>query len=81
MKRRLGKEIGKGSTVQLAYVADGAESAVTSTLAVLLSRLSGQIGRRGALECASQPSAPFVHQREVRGRNTARRLGAFGWLP
>ena len=35
--RSLGKEIGNGGTVQLVYVAEGAESAVTSTLAFLLS--------------------------------------------
>jgi 3-oxoacyl-[acyl-carrier protein] reductase len=50
--RSLGKEIGKGSTVQLVYVADGAESAVSSTLAFLLSPksayVSGQVVRIGA---------------------------------
>ncbi len=50
--RSLGKEIGKGSTVQLVYVADGAEAGVTSTLAFLLSPksayVSGQVVRIGA---------------------------------
>ncbi len=50
--RSLGKEIGKGSTVQLVYVAPGAESTVTSTLAFLLSPksayVSGQVVRVGA---------------------------------
>ena len=50
--RSLGKEIGRGSTVQLVYVADGAESAVSSTLAFLLSPksayVSGQVVRIGA---------------------------------
>lgn len=50
--RSLGKEIGKGGTVQLVYVADGAEAAVTSTLAFLLSPksayVSGQVVRIGA---------------------------------
>ena len=50
--RSLGKEIGKGGTVQLVYVADGAEAAVTSTLAFLLSPksayVSGQVIRIGA---------------------------------
>ncbi|WP_148612970.1 3-oxoacyl-ACP reductase [Nocardioides rubriscoriae] len=50
--RSLGKEIGKGSTVQLVYVADGAEAAATSTLAFLLSPksayVSGQVVRIGA---------------------------------
>ncbi|MGZ4445346.1 MAG: 3-oxoacyl-ACP reductase [Nocardioides sp.] len=49
--RSLGKEIGKGGTVQLVYVADGAEAAVTSTLAFLLSPksayVSGQVVRIG----------------------------------
>jgi 3-oxoacyl-[acyl-carrier protein] reductase len=50
--RSLGKEIGKGSTVQLVYVAEGAEEAVDSTLAFLLSPksayVSGQVVRIGA---------------------------------
>ncbi|MGA8258068.1 MAG: 3-oxoacyl-ACP reductase [Nocardioides sp.] len=50
--RSLGKEIGKGSTVQLAYVAEGAEAGLTSTLGFLLSPksayVSGQVVRVGA---------------------------------
>jgi len=50
--RSLGKEIGRGGTVQLVYVADGAEGAVASTLAFLLSPksayVSGQVIRIGA---------------------------------
>jgi 3-oxoacyl-[acyl-carrier protein] reductase len=50
--RSLGKEIGRGGTVQLVYVAAGAEAAVTSTLAFLLSPksayVSGQVIRIGA---------------------------------
>lgn len=50
--RSLGKELGRGGTVQLVYVAEGAESAVTSTLAFLLSPksayVSGQVVRIGA---------------------------------
>lgn len=49
--RSLGKEIGRGGTVQLAYVAAGAEGAVHSTLAFLLSPksayVSGQVVRIG----------------------------------
>lgn len=49
--RSLGKEIGRGGTVQLVYVADGAEGAVASTLAFLLSPksayVSGQVVRIG----------------------------------
>ncbi|HEX6149576.1 SDR family NAD(P)-dependent oxidoreductase, partial [Nocardioides sp.] len=49
--RSLGKEIGRGGTVQLAYVATGAEDAVASTLAFLLSPksayVSGQVVRIG----------------------------------
>jgi len=50
--RSLGKEIGRGGTVQLVYVADGAEGAIQSTLAFLLSPksayVSGQVVRVGA---------------------------------
>jgi 3-oxoacyl-[acyl-carrier protein] reductase len=50
--RSLGKEIGRGGTVQLVYVADGAEGSVASTLAFLLSPksayVSGQVVRIGA---------------------------------
>ncbi|MDX6374971.1 MAG: 3-oxoacyl-[acyl-carrier protein] reductase, partial [Nocardioidaceae bacterium] len=49
--RSLGKEIGRGGTVQLVYVAEGAEGAATSTLAFLLSPksayVSGQVARLG----------------------------------
>lgn len=50
--RSLGKEIGKGGTVQLVYVADGYEDSVLSTLGFLLSPksayVSGQVVRIGA---------------------------------
>jgi 3-oxoacyl-[acyl-carrier protein] reductase len=50
--RSLGKEIGRGGTVQLVYVAPGAEGAIHSTLAFLLSPksayVSGQVVRIGA---------------------------------
>jgi 3-oxoacyl-[acyl-carrier protein] reductase len=50
--RSLGKEIGRGGTVQLVYVATGAEAASASTLAFLLSPksayVSGQVVRIGA---------------------------------
>lgn len=50
--RSLGKEIGRGGTVQLVYVAPQAEGAVHSTLAFLLSPksayVSGQVVRIGA---------------------------------
>jgi 3-oxoacyl-[acyl-carrier protein] reductase len=49
--RSLGKEIGRGITVQLVYVADGAESALDSTVRFLLSPrsayVSGQVIRIG----------------------------------
>lgn len=49
--RSLGKEIGRGGTVQLVYVADGAEGTVGSTLGFLLSPksayVSGQVVRIG----------------------------------
>ncbi len=50
--RSLGKEIGRGGTVQLVYVAEGQEAAATSTLGFLLSPksayVSGQVVRIGA---------------------------------
>jgi 3-oxoacyl-[acyl-carrier protein] reductase len=50
--RSLGKEVGQGSTAQLVYVAPGAEGAISSTLAFLLSPksayVSGQVVRIGA---------------------------------
>ena len=70
--RSLGKEIGRGGTVQLVYVAPGAEAAVHSTLAFFLSPksayVSGQvvrIGAHGAVEAEpvadwSQPLAGKV---------------------
>ena len=49
--RSLGKEVGRGSTVQLVYVAPAADAATTSTLAFLLSPksayVSGQVVRVG----------------------------------
>ena len=49
--RSLGKEVGRGTTVQLVYVTPGTEAAVTSTLAFLLSPksayVSGQVIRVG----------------------------------
>ncbi len=51
--RSLGKEAGRGTTVQLVYVAEGAEEATSSTLAFLLSPksayVSGQVVRIGAV--------------------------------
>lgn len=50
--RSLGKEVGRGGTVQLVHVAPGAEDAIASTLAFLLSPksayVSGQVVRIGA---------------------------------
>ncbi|KAA1416349.1 3-oxoacyl-ACP reductase [Nocardioides humilatus] len=50
--RSLGKEVGKGGTVQLVYVAEGYEGSVVSTLGFLLSPksayVSGQVVRIGA---------------------------------
>src|SRR2546423_1101303 len=57
--RSLGKEVGKGATAQLVYVAPGAEGAMESTLRFLLSGksayVSGQVIRIGAGEVA-EPS-------------------------
>jgi 3-oxoacyl-[acyl-carrier protein] reductase len=50
--RSLGKEVGRGTTVQLVYVAEGAEGEIGSTLRFLLSPrsayVSGQVIRIGA---------------------------------
>jgi 3-oxoacyl-[acyl-carrier protein] reductase len=52
--RSLGKELGKGGTVQLVYVTEGADEAIASTLAFFLSPksayVSGQVVRIGAHE-------------------------------
>jgi 3-oxoacyl-[acyl-carrier protein] reductase len=59
--RSLGKEVGRGGTAQLVYVADGAEGAVASTLGFLLSPksayVSGQVVRIGTATAtvAAQP--------------------------
>jgi 3-oxoacyl-[acyl-carrier protein] reductase len=62
--RSLGKEIGRGSTVNLVYVAPGAESTVESTLAFFLSPksayVSGQVARLGLT--GTTTSAPVVDQ-------------------
>ena len=60
--RSLGKEIGKGSTVNLVYVAPGAEQTLESTLSFLLSPksayVSGQVARIGAT--GTTESAPVA---------------------
>ena len=62
--RSLGKEIGRGGTVQLVYVAEGAEAATTSTLGFLLSPksayVSGQVVRIGAT--GTTEAAPVADQ-------------------
>jgi len=58
--RSLGKEIGRGSTVQLVYVAPAADAAITSTLGFLLSPksayVSGQVIRIGTTSAAGTTS-------------------------
>lgn len=67
--RSLGKEIGQGSTVNLVYVAPGAEQALGSTLAFYLSPksayVSGQVVRVGATgtteaEPVTDPARPLT---------------------
>jgi 3-oxoacyl-[acyl-carrier protein] reductase len=62
--RSLGKEVGRGSTVQLVYVAPGAEGTVSSTLAFLLSPksayVSGQVVRIGATGTTEAPQVGDV---------------------
>ncbi|HSE71869.1 MAG TPA: 3-oxoacyl-ACP reductase [Nocardioidaceae bacterium] len=67
--RSLGKEIGRGSTVQLVYVAPAADAATTSTLAFLLSPksayVSGQVVRIGAHgTTAAEPVADWTRPLE-----------------
>jgi 3-oxoacyl-[acyl-carrier protein] reductase len=57
--RSLGKEVGRGGTVQLVYVAEGAERSLSSTLAFLLSPksayVSAQVIRVGTLAAGMAP--------------------------
>lgn len=59
--RSLGKEIGRGGTAQLVYVAPAADGAIASTLAFLLSPksayVSGQVVRIGAHGAPTAPTA------------------------
>ena len=58
--RSLGKEVGNGSTVNLVYIAAGAEKALESTLGFFLSPksayVSGQVIRLGATGITAAPS-------------------------
>jgi 3-oxoacyl-[acyl-carrier protein] reductase len=68
--RSLGKEVGRGGTSQLVYVADGAEGAVASTLGFLLSPksayVSGQVIRIGT--SATKPAEETDWQRPLAGK-------------
>lgn len=69
--RSLGKEIGRGSTVNLVYVAPGAESTIDSTLAFFLSPksayVSGQVARLG-LTGTTKAGAVADQQRPLTGK-------------
>jgi 3-oxoacyl-[acyl-carrier protein] reductase len=69
--RSLGKEIGRGITVQLVYVADGAESALDSTVRFLLSPrsayVSGQVIRVGT---GALPTPRIDWERPLAGKTT-----------
>lgn len=54
--RSLGKEVGRGSTVQLVYVVPGAESAIASTVQFLLSAKSAYVS--GQVIRVSMPVSP-----------------------
>ncbi|EON23651.1 3-ketoacyl-(acyl-carrier-protein) reductase [Nocardioides sp. CF8] len=67
--RSLGKELGKGGTVQLVYVTEGADDAVASTLGFFLSPksayVSGQVVRIGAhQEKKAEPVADWTRPLE-----------------
>ena len=68
--RSLGKEVGRGGTAQLVYVAEGAEGAVGSTLGFLLSPksayVSGQVVRIGTSVKESAESPDW--QRPLAGK-------------
>ncbi|MBO0840051.1 MAG: 3-oxoacyl-ACP reductase [Sciscionella sp.] len=68
--RSVGKEVGKGGTAQLVYVAKGAESAVESTLRFLLSAksayVSGQVIRVGTASDGTVP--PVNWDRPLEGK-------------
>jgi 3-oxoacyl-[acyl-carrier protein] reductase len=69
--RSLGKEVGRGGTAQLVYVADGAEGALASTLGFLLSPksayVSGQVVRIGATG-TTEPAEQTDWQRPLAGK-------------
>jgi 3-oxoacyl-[acyl-carrier protein] reductase len=79
--RSLGKEIGRGSTAQLVYVAPGAEEATESTLRFLLSGrsayVSGQVVRIGpaAVEVPDDWDQPLVGKTAI-VTGAARGIGA-----
>jgi 3-oxoacyl-[acyl-carrier protein] reductase len=68
--RSLGKEVGRGGTAQLVYVADGAEGGAASTLGFLLSPksayVSGQVIRIGT--AATEPAEASDWQRPLAGK-------------
>ena len=70
--RSLGKEIGRGSTVQLVYVAPAADAAITSTLGFLLSPksayVSGQVVRLGVHGPAQVAATPADWTRPLVGK-------------
>ena len=70
--RSLGKEIGRGGTVQLVYVAPRADSAMSSTLAFLLSPksayVSGQVVRIGVHGATAPAEAVSDQTRPLAGK-------------
>jgi 3-oxoacyl-[acyl-carrier protein] reductase len=68
--RSLGKEVGRGGTAQLVYVAEAAEGGVASTLGFLLSPksayVSGQVIRIGT--AATKPAEETDWQRPLAGK-------------
>ncbi|MBF4769321.1 3-oxoacyl-ACP reductase [Nocardioides agariphilus] len=70
--RSLGKEVGRGGTVQLVYVAEGAEDGLLSTLAFLLSPksayVSGQVVRIGTTHDHTHGSEVADWRRPLEGK-------------
>ena len=70
--RSLGKEVGRGGTVQLVYVAPASDAALASTLGFLLSPksayVSGQVVRLGAHGSATVAEEPADWTRPLAGK-------------
>ncbi len=67
LTRSLGKEVGRGCTSQLVYVAEGAENGIESTLRFLLSPRSAYVSAQ-VIRIGGNASAPQDWQRPLQGQ-------------